>query len=116
MPILNKDDFMSRLKTYIGEDTSDETVSFIEDVTDTFNDLESRTVDNSSEWEEKYNKLSAEKDELDKYSIVHKIEGDKSTIVLSNENDNKKIGSCNVEKYETKNKKRIFKKIKEIFT
>lgn len=66
MPILNKDDFMSRLKTYIGEDTSDETVSFIEDLTDTFNDLESRTVDNSSEWEEKYNKLSAEKDELDK--------------------------------------------------
>ena len=66
MPILKREDFMSRLHKYIGEDTSDETVSFIEDVTDTFNDLESRTVDNSAEWEEKYNKLSAEKDELDK--------------------------------------------------
>ena len=66
MPILNRDEFMSRLQSYIGEDTSDETVSFIEDVTDTFNDLESRTVDNSGEWEEKYNQLSAEKDELDK--------------------------------------------------
>lgn len=66
MSVLNKDDFMSRIKAKVGDDTSDEAMSFIEDMSDTFNDLESRTVDNSGEWEEKYNTLVQEKDNLDK--------------------------------------------------
>ena len=66
MSVLNKDDFMSRIKAKVGDDTSDEAMSFIEDMSDTFNDLESRTVDNSGEWEEKYNTLAQEKDNLDK--------------------------------------------------
>lgn len=66
MSVLNKDDFMSRIKTMVGEDTSDDAMSFIEDMSDTFNDLESRTVDNSGEWEEKYNNAVQEKDNLDK--------------------------------------------------
>ena len=66
MSVLNKDDFMSRIKAKVGDDTSDEAMSFIEDMSDTFNDLESRTVDNSGEWEEKYNNAVQEKDNLDK--------------------------------------------------
>ena len=66
MSVLNKDDFMSRIKSIVGEDTSDDAMSFIEDMSDTFNDLEGRTVDNSGEWEEKYNALALEKDNLDK--------------------------------------------------
>ena len=66
MSVLNKEDFMSRIKDRIGEDTSDEAMAFIEDMSDTYADLEGRTVDNSAEWEEKYNALAQEKDNLDK--------------------------------------------------
>ena len=65
MSVLNKDDFMSRLKERIGEDTSDEAIAFIEDMTDTYNDMETRTVDNSSEWEKKYNDLEQKYNDLD---------------------------------------------------
>ena len=66
MPILDKENFMARIKERVGDDTSDEAMSFIEDMTDTFNDLETKTVDTSSEWEAKYNQAIADKDELDK--------------------------------------------------
>ena len=58
MAVLSKEEFMKRLKEQVGEDTSDETVSFIEDMTDTFNDLETRSSGNSDEqWKQKYDEL-----------------------------------------------------------
>lgn len=57
MAVLTKDEFMSRLQARIGDDTSDEAMTFIEDMTDTFNDMESRTGSDNSEWETKYNEL-----------------------------------------------------------
>lgn len=58
MAVLNKDDYMSRLQTIIGDDTSDEALAFIGDMTDTFNDLESRSTGSSDEeWQNKYNEL-----------------------------------------------------------
>lgn len=53
MAILGKDDFMNRLKERIGEDTSDEAISFLEDITDTVNDLESR-AGSGDNWKKKY--------------------------------------------------------------
>lgn len=66
MSVLNRDEFMSRLKERIGEDTSDEAVTFIEDFTDTYDDLEKRTSNTNNEYEEKYNAVVKEKEELDK--------------------------------------------------
>lgn len=61
MAILNKEEFMSRLQQRIGDDTSDEAMTFIEDMTDTFNDMESRSnSDSNAEWEQKYNDLDKE--------------------------------------------------------
>lgn len=58
MAVLSKEEFMNRLKERIGEDTSDEAVSFIEDMTDTFNDMETRSSGNSEEqWKQKYDEL-----------------------------------------------------------
>lgn len=54
MAILNKDDFMKRIKERIGEDTSDEALAFMEDVTDTFNDLESKSKGDGTDWKSKY--------------------------------------------------------------
>ncbi len=58
MAVLNKEEFMRRLQERIGEDTSDDAMSFIEDMTDTFNDMETRSSDNNDEqWQQKYDEL-----------------------------------------------------------
>lgn len=58
MAVLNKEEYMSRLKERIGEDTSDEAVRFVEDFTDTFNDFETRSTGNSDEeWQRRYDEL-----------------------------------------------------------
>ena len=58
MAVLNKEEFLSRLQERIGEDTSDEAMAFIEDMTDTFNDMETRSNGQSDEeWKTKYEEL-----------------------------------------------------------
>lgn len=58
MAVLSKEEFMNRLQERIGEDTSDEAMTFIEDMTDTFNDMESRSSgNNDSEWKQKYDEM-----------------------------------------------------------
>ena len=58
MAVLNKEEFMKRLRERIGEDTSDEAMSFIEDMTDTFNDMEARSSGNNDEhWKQRYDEL-----------------------------------------------------------
>ena len=56
--IRTKDEILEIIRERVGYDTSDEAISFIEDVTDTLNDFESRTGD-TAEWERKYNELDA---------------------------------------------------------
>ena len=58
MSVLNKEQFFARLQEHIGEDTSNEAMSFIEDMTDTFNDMETRSNGQSDEqWKNKYEEL-----------------------------------------------------------
>lgn len=62
--VLNREDFLKRIKEKIGDDTSDESISFIEDMTDTFDsfstketeDWEKKYKENDREWREKYTK------------------------------------------------------------
>lgn len=56
MAVLNKDNFMKRIQERIGDDTSDEAMTFIEDMTDTFNDFETRSS-SSEDWKQKYDDL-----------------------------------------------------------
>ena len=51
--ISNKEAIINRLKEKFGEDTSDDTLSIFEDLSDTFDDYETRTKD-STDWEKKY--------------------------------------------------------------
>ena len=53
MSILNKDAFMERIKGIVGENNDDATLSFIEDMTDTFNNMESLSRENAN-WKQKY--------------------------------------------------------------
>lgn len=65
MAILNKEDFFSKIKSRIGDDNSDDALSFIEDITDTYNDLESKTNGDNEDWKTKYDEL--DKSWRDKY-------------------------------------------------
>lgn len=60
MAVLSRDDFMARINERVGDDNSDEALSFIEDMTDTFDDLSSSSNTDEDEWEKKYNELDKE--------------------------------------------------------
>lgn len=53
MAIVSNEDLIQRLTALIGESTTDENISLIEDVTDTLQDYTERTED-STDWKEKY--------------------------------------------------------------
>ena len=53
MAVLTKEQMLERIKQRIGEDTSDEALKLIEDVSDTINDYETKTKD-TTDWEKKY--------------------------------------------------------------
>ncbi len=56
MSVLSRDDFVSRIRGRLGEDLSDDDISLIEDMTDTYDDMYSK-VKSSGDWEQKYNDL-----------------------------------------------------------
>lgn len=70
MAVLSKEEFMSQLSARMGDDNSDETLAFIENMTDTYNSLEANgqgiaVEQANAEWQAKYDKLQADYDTLD---------------------------------------------------
>lgn len=57
MAVRTKDELLEAVKTHYGDDTSDDAITFIEDISDTLNDYESK-VNSSGDWETKYNELA----------------------------------------------------------
>lgn len=57
MAVRTKEDLLELVKNRIGDDNSDEALAFIEDITDTLSDFETKA---STDWEEKYNSLDNE--------------------------------------------------------
>lgn len=57
MPILSREQYFARLHDKIGDDTTDDSISFLEDMTDTYNDLEKKTRCDGVDWEKKYHDL-----------------------------------------------------------
>lgn len=53
MSVKSKEEILESIKTLIGENDSDESISFLEDVTDTLNDYSERLSD-SEDWKSKY--------------------------------------------------------------
>lgn len=61
MAVLDRDKFFERIRERLGEDDSEEALSYLEDMTDTWDDLEARARrEGQEDWEEKYNNLDAE--------------------------------------------------------
>lgn len=51
--IRSRDEILEIVRSRVGDDNSDEALSFIEDITDTMNDYESRLAD-STDWKTRY--------------------------------------------------------------
>jgi hypothetical protein len=56
LAVRTRDEIMNAIKARLGDDTSDETLSIIEDVNDTFSDYETRS---GEDWKSKYDELDA---------------------------------------------------------
>lgn len=52
MAVKNKDEILEAIKTRVGDNTDDETISLLEDVSDTLTDLETRA--SGEDWKTKY--------------------------------------------------------------
>lgn len=57
MAILSRDDFFSAIESRVGTDTSNESIQFLEDMTDTYNSLEGRARGDGIDWEQRYHEL-----------------------------------------------------------
>lgn len=59
MAILNREEFFSRLNAQIGNSTEQESIEFLEDMTDTYNDLSERANGDGIDWKQKYHELDS---------------------------------------------------------
>ena len=59
MAILTQEQFMESLRAQVGDDTSDEALAFIQNMSDTYNNL-SNQVKESGNWEQKYRENDTE--------------------------------------------------------
>ena len=59
MAILSRDEFFSRINDVIGERSDEQSISFIEDMSDTYNDMENRAT-NDTDWKTKYEENDAD--------------------------------------------------------
>ena len=69
MAVRTRDEIMEAIRTRIGEDTSDDAISLLEDVTDTLTDYETRVADRT-DWKAKYDEMDASwrKKYMDRFS------------------------------------------------
>lgn len=86
MAIVTKDVLIEKLNKIIGEDTSDESLSLLEDVSDTFDSLSdgenwrARYEENDSEWRKKYKERFEQPQEERKKETLEQREEEKTTF------------------------------------
>ena len=59
MSVLPKDEFFAKIQERIGDEASEESIAFLEDMTDTYNDLEKKANGDGTDWEQKYRENDA---------------------------------------------------------
>lgn len=81
MAVLTHDDFMSAVKSLTGDNADDNTLTMIENITDTFNELETRASD-TTDWKSKYEQNDNEWREKYKARFFESKEGTDPTTVM----------------------------------
>lgn len=54
MAVKTREEILASLRSRVGEQTDDETISFIEDLTDTLSDLETKARGDGTDWKAKF--------------------------------------------------------------
>lgn len=60
MAVKTREEILEELRVRVGEQTDDETIAFLEDVTDTLSDLETKAKGDGTDWKTKYEENDAE--------------------------------------------------------
>lgn len=60
MAVKTKEEIIEEVKARIGEQTDDATIAFLEDITDTLTDLETKEKGDGTDWKTKYEENDAE--------------------------------------------------------
>lgn len=59
MAVKTREEILESFKTRLGENPDDESISFLEDVTDTLDDFEKRAKGDGTDWKSKYEENDA---------------------------------------------------------
>lgn len=54
MAVKTRDEILEAVRSRIGDNTDDESIAFLEDITDTFTDLEEKAKGDGTDWKTKY--------------------------------------------------------------
>ena len=54
MAVKTRDEILEAVRNRIGDNTDDESIAFLEDITDTFTDLEEKANGDGTDWKAKY--------------------------------------------------------------
>ena len=60
MSVRTREEILESIRARVGEQTDDETISFLEDVTDTLTDFETRANGDGEDWKQRYKDNDAE--------------------------------------------------------
>ena len=60
MAVKTREEIITEVRDRFGEQTDDETITFIEDITDTLSDLETKAKGDGTDWKTKYEENDAE--------------------------------------------------------
>lgn len=60
MGVKTREEILEELRARVDEQTDDETIAFLEDVTDTLSDLETKAKGDGTDWKTKYEENDAE--------------------------------------------------------
>lgn len=71
MAVLNREEFFKRLNGFIGDRTGEETVGFLEDMTDTYNSMENHANGDGVDWHQKYDELNKSWEERYKHRFFN---------------------------------------------
>ena len=60
MAVKTREEILESVRARVGEQTDDETIAFIEDISDTLSDLETKAKGDGTDWKTKYEENDAE--------------------------------------------------------
>lgn len=60
MAVKTREEILESVRARVGEQTDDETIAFIEDISDTLTDLETKEKGDGTDWKTKYEENDAE--------------------------------------------------------